>query len=189
MSRTAPGATYAGELNSTAASLLGFLHGGPASGYELVGIAEGLIGDFWSLTRSQVYRELATLSSHGLVTAGPVGPRARRPYELTDAGRAAFAAWLAEPPGAEQIRYPLLLKLAFGSAIDRDTLRGYLVEHRVMHERRLKHYCDIADDIDDKLLRSTVRFGIHYERGVLAWMDEVAESLDALDVPDPGTIE
>ena len=188
MSPTAPGVkAYAGELNSTAASLLGFLHGGPASGYELVGIAEGLIGDFWSLTRSQVYRELATLSSHGLVTAGPVGPRARRPYELTDAGRAAFAAWLAEPPGAEQIRYPLLLKLAFGSAIDRDTLRGYLVEHRVMHERRLKHYCDIADDIDDKLLRSTVRFGIHYERGVLAWMDEVAESLDALDTP--GTIE
>ena len=47
MSRTAPGAkAYAGELNSTAASLLGFLHDGPASGYELVGIAEDLISDF-----------------------------------------------------------------------------------------------------------------------------------------------
>lgn len=185
MERTVPGVkAHAGELNSTAASLLGFLHGGPASGYELVGIAEDLIGDFWSLTRSQVYRELATLAAHGLVTAGPVGPRARRPYELTDAGRAAFAAWLAEPPGAEQIRYPLLLKLAFGSSIDRETLRGYLMEHRVMHERRLKRYCDIADDFDDKLMRSTVRFGIHYERGVLAWMDEVAESLDVFDVEE-----
>lgn len=175
------GKAHTGELNSTAASLLGFLHAGPASGYELVGIAEDLIGDFWSLTRSQVYRELATLSSRGLVTAGPVGPRARRPYELTNTGRVAFAAWLAEPPGAEQIRYPLLLKLAFGSSIDRNTLRGYLVEHRVMHERRLKRYCDITDDIDDKLLRSTFRFGIHYERGVLAWMDEVAETLAVLD--------
>lgn len=183
MSRTVPEVkAYAGELNSTAASLLGFLHGGPASGYELVGIAEGLIGDFWSLTRSQVYRELAALSARGLITAGPVGPRARRRYELTETGRIAFAAWLAEPPGPEQIRYPLLLKLAFGSSIDRDTLRGYLVEHRVMHERRLKRYYDMADNIEDKLLRSTVRFGIHYERGVLAWMDEVAESLD---VPDP----
>ncbi|GAA1999029.1 PadR family transcriptional regulator [Catenulispora subtropica] len=177
MDRTPP----ADKLNSTAASLLGFLHRGPASGYELVGIAEDLIGDFWSLTRSQVYRELATLASRDLVTAGPVGPRSRRPYELTDAGRAAFATWLAEPPGAEQIRFPLLLTLAFGTFIDRDTLRGYVAEHRVLHERRLKQYLAIADDIADKLLRSTVRFGIHYEQGVLAWMDEVAVTLDALD--------
>jgi len=85
------------SLNPTAASLLGFLNNGPASGYELLGIAEHLIGDFWTLTRSQVYRELATLADRGLVTAGPVGARSRIPYELTEAGRQAFAAWLAQP--------------------------------------------------------------------------------------------
>ena len=131
------------ELNPTAASLLGFLHGGPASGYDLVGIAELKVGDFWSLTRSQVYRELADLARRGLIQAQPAGPRAKQPYELTDAGREAFAAWTAEPPSTEQIRYPLLLALSFGSLIDRDRLLGYVETHRVIHEHRLAGYRDL----------------------------------------------
>ena len=43
-------------LNTTAASLLGMLHDGPLSGWDLVAKAEDEIGAFWSLTRSQVYR-------------------------------------------------------------------------------------------------------------------------------------
>jgi DNA-binding PadR family transcriptional regulator len=170
----------ADELNPTAASLLGFLHQGPASGYELVSVAEEMIGDFWSLTRSQVYRELATMAERGLVTAGPVGPRARRRYELTDAGRAAFASWLAVPPGPEQIRFPLLLTMAFGSSIDRDTLLGYLAEHRIAHERRLKSYQEVVEEIEDPFFRSTISFGIRYEQAVLAWMDEVVKALAEL---------
>src|SRR2546423_5398362 len=47
------------DLNSTAASLLGFLETyGPMSGYDIVGMVEGSIGYFWNVTRSQVYREL-----------------------------------------------------------------------------------------------------------------------------------
>lgn len=44
-------------LNSTAASLLGFLHEGPMSGWDLVNLAQERIGDFWTITQSQVYRE------------------------------------------------------------------------------------------------------------------------------------
>lgn len=162
------------DLNPTAASLLGFLHAGEASGYELVGIAQAFIGDFWSLTRSQVYRELATLAERGLVTAGATGMRARRPYRLTDAGRAAFAAWLAQPPEAEQIRYPLLLTLAFGAHLDTERLLEYVATHRVEHDRRLNDYLAATEaDGLDPYHRATLRFGIHYERAVLAWMDEL----------------
>ncbi len=77
-------------LNATAGSLLGFLHEGPMTGYDLVAVARNRIGDFWSLTQSQVYRELAAMAEDGLVAAGQRGRRDRRPYELTDAGRAAF---------------------------------------------------------------------------------------------------
>ena len=52
-------------LNATAASLLGFLHQGPMSGWDLAATAQTLIGDFWSLTRSQVYRELSAMASAG----------------------------------------------------------------------------------------------------------------------------
>ena len=48
-------------LNPTAASLLGFLHQGPMTGWDLAQTVEATIGDFWNVTRSQVYRELRTL--------------------------------------------------------------------------------------------------------------------------------
>lgn len=165
-------------LNPTAASLLGFLHAGEASGYELVGIADAFIGDFWSLTRSQVYRELAALAERDLVRVGATGARSRRPYRLTDAGRAAFAAWLAEPPDAEQIRYPLLLTLAFGAQLDLERLLGYIAVHRLDHERRLAGYLATAGaEALDPYQRATLNFGVHYERAVLAWMDELPDLL------------
>jgi DNA-binding PadR family transcriptional regulator len=160
------------ELNSTAAALLGFLQGGDASGYELWNIARDLIGDFWTVTRSQVYRELAALNDHGLVQAQPTGQRSRRPYRLTAEGRAAFAAWLAQPPGLEQIRYPLLLTMAFGSSLDPDTLLGYAAAHRPVHEERLADYQKMAAAGGlDRYQLATLSFGLHYEQAVLAWMD------------------
>jgi DNA-binding PadR family transcriptional regulator len=173
------------ELNPTAASLLGFLHAGEASGYELLDIAHAFIGDFWTLTRSQVYRELTALAERGLVQAGTTGARSRRPYRLTEAGRTAFAAWLAEPPDAEQIRYPLLLTLAFGAHLDTERLLGYIATHRTDHERRLAAYLTTAAaDGLDPYQRATLTFGIHYERAVLAWMDELPALLAPTSSPD-----
>lgn len=167
-----------GPLNPTAASLLGFLHSGAATGDELLAVAEAMIGDFWHLTRSQVYRELAALAEHGLVRAGEPGPRSRRAFELTAAGREAFTRWLAEPPGGEQIRYPLLLTLAFGGHLDGGLLREHLTDHRIEHEGRLTRYLELdrADALDD-YQRATLSFGIHYERAVLAWMDDLRRLL------------
>src|SRR4029453_3199109 len=95
-------------LNATAASLLGLLHRGPMSGWDLAATAQTSIGDFWTVTRSQAYRELAWMDEAGRAEAGERGARARRPYTLTDRGRDAFAAWVAREPGPETIRFPLL---------------------------------------------------------------------------------
>jgi DNA-binding PadR family transcriptional regulator len=46
----------------------------PMTGWDLVATAERVIGDFWSLTRSQVYRELSSMAEEGLVEAGGAGP-------------------------------------------------------------------------------------------------------------------
>jgi len=169
------------ELNPTAASLLGFLHSGDLSGYDLVGVAQLFIGDFWTLTRSQVYRELAVLADRGLVEAGETGPRSRRPYRLTEAGRAAFGEWVAQPPGTEQIRYPLLLTLSFGSWLGPDRLLELVAEHRKLHEERLESYLTLESDEameQEPYQRATLAFGIHYERAVLAWMDELPRILN-----------
>lgn len=158
-------------LNATAASLLGFLHAGPMTGWDLVATAQMVIGDFWSLTRSQVYRELAAMDRAGLVRAGETGPRERRPYALTDAGRAAFRSWLEQEPGPEQIRYPLLLTIAFGRHLAPGRLAAFVASHRGAHATRLAQYEQLragAGELDP-FTAATLDFGIRYERAVLEW--------------------
>jgi DNA-binding PadR family transcriptional regulator len=167
------------ELNPTAAALLGFLAGGELSGYELAKAADEIIGDFWHVTRSQVYRELAVLNEHGLVSPAGTGPRARQPYRITEAGREAFAGWMAQQPQIEQIRYPLLLTMAFGAWIGPDRLLEFARAHRTAHEERLARYRSLRDDPGlDGYLKATVAFGIRYEEAVLAWIAELPAILE-----------
>ncbi|WP_039798388.1 PadR family transcriptional regulator [Nocardia araoensis] len=170
-------ATKRKPLNSTAASLLGFLHEGAMSGWDLVTEAQERIGDFWTITQSQVYRELATMDAAGLVEKGETGARERTPYHITDAGREAFLEWVARDPGGETIRVPLLLTLSFGEHLDRDRLDGIIAANRKIHQARLTRY--LAEDPAGKsaFARATLDFGIRYERAVLDWFDQLPELL------------
>jgi DNA-binding PadR family transcriptional regulator len=163
-------------LNATAASLLGFLQDGALTGWDLVTRAQAVIGSFWSLTQSQVYRELATMADAGLVEAGERGRRDRQPYALTEAGRDAFARWIEVPPGPETIRHPLLLTLAFGRHLRAGRLEEFLAQHRAAHESRLAQYeqrqteARAAGARTDPFALATLEFGLSYERAVLDWL-------------------
>jgi len=79
----------------------------------LVTVAQRRIGNFWTLTQSQVYRELTAMARAGLVEVGQPGPRDRQALPDHEAGRAAFRAWIDREPALEQIRFPLLLTIMF----------------------------------------------------------------------------
>jgi DNA-binding PadR family transcriptional regulator len=166
------------RLNATSAALLGLLHDGPLTGWELIGRAQERIGEFWSLTPSQVYRELTGMAGRGLVSAGPTGPRDRKPYALTDAGRAAFAAWVDAPPGADQVRIPLLLTIAFADHLAPDRLAELVAGQRQVHADRLARYREVkavlagADDVPAARL-ATLEFGLRHEEAVLDWFDSL----------------
>ncbi|TQM32294.1 PadR family transcriptional regulator [Nocardia bhagyanarayanae] len=164
-------------LNSTAASLLGFLHEGPMSGWDLVALAQDRIGDFWTITQSQVYRELAAMDAAGLVAKGETGARERTPYRITDAGREAFLEWVTRDPGAETIRVPLLLTMSFGDHVDPEHLDRIIAANREVHQRRLDRYLKDECDSLRPHQRATLEFGIGYERAVLAWFDRLPELL------------
>ncbi len=174
-------------LNATAASLLGFLHDGPMTGWDLVEYAQQRIGSFWSLTQSQVYRELTAMAAAGLIRAGERGRRDRQPYEITDAGRAAFAEWAAKPPAEETIRFPLLLTVLFGRHLPADRLAAFLAEHRAAHATRLARYEQTAAALPDEAEAgdpysvATLRFGLAYERAVLDWFANLPPALRGSD--------
>jgi DNA-binding PadR family transcriptional regulator len=182
------------RLNPTAASLLGFLHERPLTGWELVAVAVQRIGDFWSLTRSQVYRELAAMEQAGLVEAGPIGPRQRRPYTITTSGREAFAEWSTTEPGPETIRFPLLLMVAFGGHVPPGRLAGWLHSHRDQHAARLERYqaelrsMTESEDSDPYAL-ATLGFGVAYEQAVVDWFETLPPAISSGAGPssaDPG---
>ena len=164
------------RLNATSAALLGLLHDGPLTGWELIGRAQERIGEFWSLTPSQVYRELTGMAGRGLVSAGPTGPRDRKPYEVTAAGRAAFAAWVDAPPGPDQVRIPLLLTIAFAEHLPAERLDELVAAQRQVHAERLARYREHrsaltgTDDVPVARL-ATLEFGLRHEEAVLDWFD------------------
>lgn len=169
-------------LNATQGSLLGFLQEGQKTGWDLLQEASHGLARFWNVTASHLYRELKVLEERGLIEAGERGPRDRRPYAITAAGGAAFAEWIAQEPGPEQIRIPLLVSLWFAKHIDDATLAGFIASHRVVHEQRLAEYRDVArastgrdphdrDPHDrDPHVDAVVQFGISYEEAFLEWL-------------------
>jgi len=163
------------DLNATAASLLGFLHSGKMTGWDLARSVEQSIGDFWNVTRSQIYRELRVLEQAGLVESGEVGARERRPYRITLAGRASFSTWITRSPGDDIVRSPLLLSVYFGGHLEDATLMRFLVMHRARHEQRLADYRALHEGFegqpDLRWIRYALEYGIEHEQAVLRWMD------------------
>ena len=74
------------------------------TGGQLMAAAERRLGPYWSMTRSQVYRELPVLADMGFVRLGKPGPRSSQPYAITASGKRAFSRWLAEAPGRDALR-------------------------------------------------------------------------------------
>lgn len=172
-------------LNATAAALLGLLHEAAMTGWDLAAVAQQRIGNFWNITQSQVYRELSAMTKAGLVVAGEAGPRDRKPYLITDTGRAAFQEWLGKDPAMEQIRFPLLLTIMFAEHLPKERLAEMINAHRAAHARQLTEYRQMREQLraggDDQQARfrlATLEFGLHYEAAALEWFDALPEILD-----------
>jgi DNA-binding PadR family transcriptional regulator len=164
-------------LNATAAALLGLLHERPMTGWDLLTAAEQRIGNFWTLTQSQVYRELARMTETGLVTVGEPGPRDRKPYTITRSGRRAFVDWIVDDPARDQIRVPLLLTIQFSDHLPPGRLGEIIAAQRVVHADLLAEYRmyekALARAPGEASRLATLRFGIRHEQAVLAWFDEL----------------
>ncbi len=157
---------------------------GPVNGNGLSQRAEVLIGDYWTLTRSQVYRELQALEHRGYLHAGPLGPRSSRQFTVTDAGHRAFRQWLDAGPAAEVIRFPMLLTIRFARDLEPARLRQLLEEFRALHHAKLEYYTQLEADMvaaaNDPFEVATVHFGRLFESAVATWLADLPSFVPAV---------
>jgi DNA-binding PadR family transcriptional regulator len=145
------------------------------TGWDLARQAETLVGDFWNLSPSQIYRELRTLEQSGLVEAGPAGTRDKKPFSITERGRAAFSVWMRREPGPDIVRSPLLLMVFFAGHLDPTLRRRFLAIQRLRHEQTLDEYRRVYQTLgdDEPDLANVLRFAILHEEAYQKWFESL----------------
>ena len=163
----------ADTVNATAAALLGLLHDSQMTGGQLMAAAERRLGPYWSMTRSQVYRELPALAEMGFVKMGKPGPRASQPYAITPAGKRAFARWLSEDPGTESLRNPVALRVAFGAHHGASALKDLYDKATEAHNNALNEIREQAKIVKaegDNYGAAALEFAVGYHKAAIAWL-------------------
>ncbi|MGZ0147417.1 PadR family transcriptional regulator [Kribbella sp. WER1] len=106
-------------------AMLGLLADQPASGYDLMRRFEISLANVWPATQSQVYGELAKLSADGHVTVSAEGPRGRKEYAITDAGRDELRRWLLDDRPRRR-RDDLMLRVFFLGTVSPAEAQAFL---------------------------------------------------------------
>jgi DNA-binding PadR family transcriptional regulator len=160
-------------VNATAAAILGLLHDGPLTGGELVAAAGERFGGFFSVTRSQVYRELPALAEAGLLRLGKLGPRASQQYRINAAGKRSFRAWLAGPGGADALRSPLVLRLLHAGALPAEQRAEIVRCNREAFGARLASARSAARAEADPYRRAVADFAVAHNRAMVKLLDAI----------------
>lgn len=161
------------DLNATAAALLGLLHEGPRTGGDLVTIARERFGSFFSVTRSQVYRELPVLAEAGLVRLGKQGPRSSQQYVLTAAGKKAFRQWLISEPGPDHLRSPLILRVVHAASLTAKQRAELVGAARSSYSAQQDAARASAKEADDPYAKAVAEFAVAHAKAVLKLLDAV----------------
>jgi DNA-binding PadR family transcriptional regulator len=108
---------------------LGLLAQHPGSGYDLLRRFEKSMANVWPATQSQLYGELNKLAADGLIEVTDVGPRGRKEYRVTDAGRIELARWITDPQGDPPHRSAPLLRVFLLGEVPAEQARQYMTAY------------------------------------------------------------
>jgi PadR family transcriptional regulator, regulatory protein AphA len=130
-----------------------------------------------------VEAELNRLAADGLTTVVEEGPRGRRTYAITDAGRIELRRWILDPNDQPVVRNEHILKLFLLSTLDIEDARKVLrqqVEGSRQEYERLRAAIDAATDTGQPpVALFAAELGARYFQTLHEW------ALWALDRLDP----
>jgi DNA-binding PadR family transcriptional regulator len=180
------------QLDVTSLVVLGLVALEPGSGYDLARLADRSVGYLWAPSRSQIYKVLPRLVSHGLATAKRIRQRARPDkavYSITPTGRRLLRRWLSEIDD-ELVGDPnvFALKLFFCDLVPASTAHAQLDGYRRFLEFRLGRYHGMSrtpSEGENIFPQLVLRRAIIRTEATLDWVTEASDALDATR-PDSG---
>lgn len=168
-------------------ALLGALAEQDRSGYQLVQRFKAAMNFVWTASQGAIYPELLRLEADGLIAEVEAGPRRRKTYRATEAGRQALRDWLLTPP-QRQAKDELVLRVFLLAALTPAEAADYFAylaneytERLAVYEQRLGELTESepARLFDDIALRG----GIAHESAMRSWAQESEARLrDLADV-------
>lgn len=167
-------------------ALLALLDEKPSHGYELKSRFSDALGPLWPLREAQIYNNLRILERDGLVVLDEQdtqdGGAERKPYCVTDTGRAALTDWLESPVReSRKLKDDFYLKLSILAATgSEDRLWNLLWQQREVVLQRLRELEPAlaqAEADGEALNASLLEGAILHTEADLAWLDRCEERL------------
>jgi PadR family transcriptional regulator AphA len=163
------------KLSSNSYALLALLDQlGEATSYDIKQALEMSIENFWPVPHTTAYEEPARLAAGGYLSVRQeAGGRRRKLYLLTDEGRAALAAWTAEPSAAPpQLRDEAMLKV-FAGAEPGPLLSARIAWHRAKLGELEGYLSEVRETEGWTGGERALIAGVGYHRQMLEMMDRL----------------
>ncbi len=165
-------------------SLLAILDQGPCYGYQLRAEFDRRTGSTWPLNVGQIYNTLDRLERDGLVAKGETDEQGHVFYEITDAGSAEVASWLASPVERGQgTRDELAIKLAVAATLPGIDVTAVIQTQRkaslaqLQELNRAKHAGAAADGPEELAWALVVDSMIFQAEAEVRWLDHSEQRL------------
>jgi DNA-binding PadR family transcriptional regulator len=142
------------------------------------------MANVWPATQSQLYGELNKLADMGLIEVSDIGPRGRKEYRITDAGRAELGRWVTNPQDDPPFRSPALLRVFLLGEVPPDQARDHVVAMAEYANAEVKRLEELRDSIDwtdgDGLFygRAALEYGLRMNATEADWARWLVNALD-----------
>jgi DNA-binding PadR family transcriptional regulator len=163
---------------------LGLLAQEPGSGYDLLKHFEKSMANVWPATQSQLYGELNKLADSGLIEVSEIGPRGRKEYRITEAGRAELRRWVANPQDDPPFRSAALLRVFLLGEVPPDRARDHVLamadhaEAEVKRLEELRASVEWTDDAAAFYSLAALEYGLRLNAMQADWAKWVVKEID-----------
>lgn len=174
-------------------ALLGLLKYKPNTGYNIKTAFESSINFFWNVSLPQIYRTLNSMENQGWLESDIEHQQSKpnkKVYRITTDGDLELQNWLSQKPQPPQPKDELLVKLFFGTFMDRKTLIRHIKDRREQAHGFLENadgiikptaqeYASKADANDDVTFwLLTLDFGKRRSQATIEWCNESLKILE-----------